>query len=328
MRPSPRPGKGVPAPRRVPAIALTLTGFALAGLATSLPVTAQAWVPGKGHGSISVAVQQLYVKHHLDWRGNEIDAGHITANSVLLNLDYGVTERLALSVGFPYIRKKYVGNRSHDFDVFNNPGDDHDHGDHQHLEETDDGRYHGGWQDLSLRLRYNWRSEPWMITPFISFNTPARDYAYFGHAATGTRQDQLGIGVDVGRHFEPPFQNLYFQAGYGYSKVEEKLGIHADYSTLNLDLGYFLTPRWSVRALAVARKTHGGLDFPKDFPRNDDQRFLNHDRIQRVDYVELGAGASVQLDDYALYGTWLRTAWGENGHAADYAITIGISRDF
>lgn len=328
MSPAPWPGNGLPSPRRRPGCTRMAHALGLAAVLVVLvvPATAraQAGVPGKGHGSVSIAVQQLYVKYHLDWQGNKIDAGHITSDSVFLNLDYGITERLAINVGIPYVRKKYVGSAPHNFDAF-----DDGHADHVHLDHIDDGRWQGGWQDVSVALRYNWRSEPWLVTPFLSYNTPARDYQYFGHAAIGTHQWRVEAGVDVAHRFEPPLQDLYFQGGYGYSRTQEILGIRTDFSTLNLELGYFTSPRWTVRALAVARKTHGGLDFPVDFPRRDDALFLNHDRIQRVDYVELGAGASYQLDDkYSLYGTWMHTVWGENGHATDYGITVGVVRGF
>jgi hypothetical protein len=319
MPSTPRPGKGLPSSRRWLACAL-----ALAGLVLSAEAGAQASVPGNGHGSVGIAMQQLYVKYHLDYRGNKIDAGSITSDTVFLNLDYGITERLAINVSLPYVRKKYVGHAPHNFDAF-----DDGHEDHVHLDNIDDGHWQGGWQDVSVALRYNWRSEPWLVTPFLSYNAPVRDYQYFGHAAIGAHQWRVEAGVDVAHRFEPPLQDLYFQGGYGYSKTQEILGIDADYSTLNLELGYFTSPRWTVRALATARKTHGGLDFPIDFPRRDDELFLNHDRIQRVDYIELGAGASYQLDaQYSLYGTVMRTVWGENGHATDYAVTIGAVRGF
>lgn len=279
----------------------------------------QAWVPAQGHGSVSLAYQHLFVEWHTLSDGTKGKPGTITSRTLFFNLDYGLTDRLALSAGIPYKSNKFEGTGPHD------PGSlDHDHGDTL----IDDGRYHSGWQDWSLGLRYQWRSEPWAITPFLAYGTPSRDYTTFAHSAPGTGQWRLEAGIAVGKRFAPPRQNLYVQGSYGYAYME-KVDRRVNHSTLSLELGYFLTPQLTARVLVVGQKTHNGFDFPEDFPGRTDDHFFHHDQNLRNDFVNVGAGINYQLNDhYTLFADYGHTVWGENTHLIDYAITVGVSRGF
>lgn len=280
----------------------------------------QAWVPEKGHGAVSLAYQQLLVEWHSQFDGTRVQPGIITNRSVFLNLDYGLTDRLALSVGTPY--------KSNRFDV-RTPGGEHDPGklEDDHGETLlDDGRYHSGWQDLNVGLRYQWRQEPLAVTPYLAYGTPTRDYATFAHSAAGTGQWRLEAGIAIGKRFSPPLQNLYAQGSYGYAWMEA-VDRRVNHSTLNLELGYLLTPRLSVRVFVTGQKTHNGFDFPKEFQNRVDDHYFHHDQNLRNDFVNIGAGMNYQLNDrYGLFGSYGHTVWGENTHLVDYAITIGISR--
>lgn len=284
---------------------------------------AQAYTPQQGHGSFSVAAQQLYVKYHTNWRGDRIDAGAITSNVVLLDFDYGLTDRLAMRVGLPYIRKKYVGNSPHNPDPF-------DDDDHDHFERIDDGDYHGGWQDWGIGLRYRWRDDPWVITPFLDYNVPSREYTFFGHAAIGTNLERIEAGVNVARRFEPPRQDWYFQGRYGYSRVEEVEGIHPDFHQLDMEVGHFFNERWSGRVLAIWRHAKNGLEFPIDYPGGGTSEiFSHHDQLNAARFVEIAVGAGYRIDDrYGVSASYLRTVWGENAHLADYAVTIAVTGTF
>lgn len=282
----------------------------------------QAWVPEQGHGSVSLAYQQLFIEWHAQSDGARGQPGTITNRTVLLNLDYGLTGRLALSVGIPYKSNKFdasVPGGAHDPRTL-----EHDHGE----QFMDDGRYHSGWQDLALALRYQWRLEPWAITPFLAYGTPTSDYTTFSHAARGTGQWRLEAGVAIGKRFSPPLQNLYVQGSYGYAWME-KVDRRVNHSTLNLELGYLLTPRLSARLFVTGQKTHNGFEFPGDFPNRTDDHFFHHDQNLRNDFVNVAAGMNYQLNDrYGLFGSYGRTVWGENTHLIDYAITVGVSRQF
>jgi hypothetical protein len=298
--------------------------FALVAALAAAPACAQLSVPAKGEGALTATWQTVHDHYHLNGRGDLLDAGHITAQSVQLRLDYGLTDRLALSVTAPFMEKKYEGPFPH------NPGPfDPEEADHEHIGVIDDGDFHGGWQDVGVGLRWRWKDRPWAITPFVTYSQPSHDYVFFAHSALGTRQKKLALGVNVGRQFGPRFQRLYAQGSYSYTFVEEVQDISVDFSTLTGEVGYFFTPRWSGRFFVVYRKTHGGLDFPFDFPSRTDELFLHHDQVQRIDYLNYGFGAGYRINDrWSLNGNWMTTYWGENGHAIHNAVSVGITRSF
>ena len=279
-----------------------------------------AWVPGEGHGSASIAVQELYIAIHTLSDGTHGHIGTITNRSVFLTVDYGLTDRLALNVQLPYKSNMFDGTVPHDPDHLED-----DHG------ETliDDGEYHSGWQDLRVGLRYQVPAGRWMVTPFAAWGMPTNDYPTFAHAARGTGQWHLQGGVTVGRRFDPPFQNLHVSLGYAYSLMEEVEDRRVNHSTLSGELGYFVTPRFGVSVLLVAQKTHNGFDYPDDYPNMHDDHFYHHDQNLRNDFLNIGATARWRFDErHSGFVTWGRTLWGENTHLIDYAVTVGISRDF
>lgn len=316
-----------------------LLGAAL--LACAADGAAQLYVPGQGEGSVSVQAQVVTDHTHFDYRGNEIGESRISTQSLQLKLDYGLTDRLALSASAPYLRKRFVrvpgGAPPHE-DTFGHGDHDHEHAGFD-FEDLDDNQYHGHWQDFSVALRYRWIDAPVAITPFVSYGWPSHDYTFYAHAAPGTRQNRFTLGSFLGRRFGPPWQNTYLQGYYSYTFVEEVLGIKPNYSTLYLELGHAFNERWGARLHATYRKTHEGLDFPVDFPWRGaapapedlalQELFFHHDRIQRVDYLNLGLGGSYALSErYSLSLDWMTTAWGENGHKIHNAVTLGLYRSF
>jgi hypothetical protein len=320
--------------------AVAWVGCAVLAACAFAPARAQPWVPEKGAGSIGVNYQYVVDHTHLNGDGDEFSPGRIASHSWQLRVDYGLTGRLAGHVSLPWITKQYLGSAPHNPAPF----DPHAAGAAQvapahagHHEEgianLDDGSWHGGWQDFSVGLRYRWivrgPGQPWTVTPFATYSWPSHDYTYFAHAAIGSRQWRFAVGAMAGRQFGPRLQNLFFQGTYSYTFVEEVLGIGTDYSSLNLELGYHFTPRFSARAMVMMRKTHGGLDIPFGFPSRTDELFLHHDQVQRVDYVNWGLGATWQVGDrYSLSAAWYTTLWGENGHKIHNAVGVSITRAF
>ena len=273
---------------------------------------------------MSTTFQVVTDHHHLNSRGDQIAPGRITTNSVLLKLDYGLTNRLAVSFTAPWLEKKFRGSGAHNPDPFN---DGHD--DHEHIERLDDGNFHSTWQDWTAGLRYSWREQPLAVSTFVNYSWPSRDYTYFAHAAPGTRQARTQIGLFAGRPFGPPWINTYAQASYSYTFVEKVLDINVNYSTLNVELGHHFSPRLSGRVFATYRKTHGGLDFPGDFPSRRDERWLHHDQIQRVDYLNGGLGLAWRFNErHSLTLDYLKTLWGENGHEIHNAVSLSVYRNF
>jgi hypothetical protein len=319
-RPVP-PGIRWPDPGGGTGVLALLAGVGLFVLAP--PARAQhadAWTPGKGHGAISIAYQELFIHYHTTSTGEKQVPGTIDNHVVFLDFDYGLGDRWAINIDLPFKSNRYQGRPHPPLD------DGHDHGDIF----IEDGRYHGGWADWNLGLRYQWRTEPWAITPYLSYGVPARDYYTYAHSAPGTGQKRLELGINAGHRFAAPLQNLYFQGGYGYSFMEVVEHRRVNHSTLSLELGYFVTPRLTARLRVLGQKTYNGFEFPRDYPpgQNDEHLFF-HDQNLRNDFVNIGAGVDYQLDDrYGLFASYGHTVWGENTHLIDYALTVGISRGF
>ncbi len=313
---------------------------AVAFLMWSASAQAQLYTPPQGKGTVAATVQVVTDHWHLDYQGNRNGAARITANSLFLKFDYGLTDRLAATLNAPYIQKRFKtvrgGAPAHNPDSFNDGHDDHEH---EHIERLDDGTFHGHWQDWGVGLRYRWLDEPFTVTPFFNYSWPSHDYEFYAHAAPGTQQNRTQVGVAVGRPFGPPWINTYAQASYSYTLVEKVLDISTNYSTLNLELGHHFSEKFSGRVFFTYRKTHGGLNFPVDFPWRgsapapDDAaivaRWLNHDRIQRVDYLNGGIGLAWQFDQrHSLTLDYLKTLWGENGHEIHNAVALSVYRGF
>lgn len=301
--------------------AMTCAGIlaALAPWQSSMAQT-QSWVPGKNHGSALVAYQDLFIDTHTLFDGSPGFPGTISTHSVFLAFDYGLTDRLALSVFLPYKASRFEGPGKHDPRTL-----DDDHGD----SFIDDGEFHSGWQDWGFNLRYQVRDSPLKVTPFIAYGYPSHDYTTFAHSALGTGQQSLQLGVNIGRQFNPPHDRWYFQAGISYSIMEKVEDRRVNHSTFNFEVGYFLTPRLTANFLLSAQKTHNGFDFPKDYPNTTDDHYYHHDQNLRNDFVNIGAGLSFQLNEnYSSFLTYGHSVWGENTHMVDRAITLGFSRSF
>ena len=297
---------------------------AAALLAIAIPFApearAQASVPDEGGGSWMLAGQNVIVHDHTDYQGVPGQFGKTYTHMLFLGLDYGLTGRLAVNVGLPYVRSKYVGTFPHVHGDF--PG-------HENDPVIDDGRYHGGLQDVSLGVRYQLWTEPVLVTPFIHVGYPSRDYPYRGHSAIGKRLRQVEFGGYLASEFEAPLDALYVQASYGYSISEKAEGIGIRSSKLDLGIDYLLTPRLTARLFAVWLVTHNGLNVPVDFPPPPDPRAYAHDRLLKTRMVNLGSGFAFMLSPgYTLFGTWLSTMDSKNAHAIHNAFTLALSRSF
>jgi hypothetical protein len=105
--------------------------------------------------------------------------------------------------------------------------------------------------------------------------------------------------------------------------VQEVDHISYNRSNAELELGYFLNPKWSVRVLGAWQRTHGGIDVP--VPRTD-PHYFNHDRLAAESYLQVGGG--VAFDWSGGSGTYLvyKTAVsGANGHRLNNGFTLGVA---
>ncbi len=272
--------------------------------------SAQAWTPRQGEGEVSLVYQDLFTREHLFGDGSRIDIGHIRLLGLITSVDFGATDKLAISASLPVGVGKYNGAFPHQLPI-------------------DNGNYHGTVQDFRASVRYQVRRGEFVLTPFVGTTWPSHQYEDFAHSAIGSHMRELVFGTNVGRRLGGRLSKAYFQARYGFVISEKFAGVRPNRSRIDGELGYFVTPRLGVRALLNSQFTHGGLDYPQDFPSRTDERWRHHDQISRIDLIDVGGGFSFSLTDrWDIFSSLVTTTWGRNGHALASGLTIGISRSF
>lgn len=280
---------------------------------------AQAWLPPKGEALYSINYGNLFVtKHYLGSRANpgdnhETDFGHIRGQSVGFDLGYGLTDRLAVSFGVPYVDTKYMGINPH----IAADGS-----------TIDDGKYHGTFQDYRMDLRYQALNGPIVISPFIAAVVPSHSYRFFAHSAAGRDLHEYLVGSSFGGRLDRIAGGSYIQTRYSYAFVERVLGIKHDRSDGELELGYFLASSLGIRAVGTWSYTHGGVVFRSPTDITAELRPY-HDQLSHSSALNAGGGVT-----YALTGSvdvsasYLRSISGRGGHKIDQALSFGIAWSF
>lgn len=309
----------------------------IAACAGSPQARAQAWVPGKGQGSVGMTYQQKQSTRLTNADGSSAKFGKVIDRTLSLDLDYGMSERWAVTVGVPFSRNRYTGDDPHDPRGFPFPNDQR---------FLDDGQDHAGWSDWSVGLRYQWRKRPFLVTPFIAYLQPSHDYTFFSHAALGTRQRAVQLGVHVGNWFPLPLQDMYWQAGYAYTIEQSTRNIdrvayaflpddrRVNHGALSLEFGGNITPRLGAHLRVNHTNSYGhGVHAIEDFANPDGSPNFNnifyHDQLLLLRTTKASVGLEYQLTDrYQLSFDWGRTLRAADAHFWKYETSIGISRRF
>src|SRR6185295_6001789 len=73
--------------------------------------SAQVWVPSKGEGSASIIYQNVVFDGHFLDDGSREPAGQggSAARNLLFEWEYGLTNRVAVSLSLPYTWNRYTG---------------------------------------------------------------------------------------------------------------------------------------------------------------------------------------------------------------------------
>jgi len=279
----------------------------------------QAWIAPEGpqgEAWISAGYGNNFVtKHFLGTPDNpgdnvETDRGHISSNVAGVELGYNVTNRLALSVGLPFIDSRYNGSKPH-------PGSD-----------LDDGRYHGTFADWGFGVRYRLVEGEFSVVPFAGATIPSHSYTFYAHAAPGRDLREYRLGVTSNVSLGRLVTGSYIQATYSYAFVEKIADIHHDRSDVYVEIGYELIPGLAVRGIGTGFYTHGGLIFknPQSIPGD---LVPHHDQIDKSSVINLGGGLSYQLTgSVELYASYLATVQGRGGHKLDRGIGFGATWTF
>jgi hypothetical protein len=289
------------------------------------PAGAQAWLPPQGEGAVSFVYQNMYDRYHHTPGVGKQDLGPTTSRSVLVDVTYGITDRLAVSFAIPWIAAKYVGPSPHPLADLSGPrpvffG----------ATPLDNGKFHGTFQDVRFDVRYNLTTKGLVLTPFIGTSAPTHQYTTLAHAAPGTRQKQLHVGVSAAKMLDRITPGLFVQGRYAFALVERPLDIGHNRSSAGVEIGYFVTPRLRLLALGAGQRTHGGIDMIIN-PRANlpPEHFLHHDAVTRINFLNLGAGAAFSLNEKIdVYASMIRTVAARNGHLIDRGLSLGMSWSF
>jgi hypothetical protein len=309
---------------RASRLSVVFTAGVISVLAAPVLLSAQAWLPPKGDGSVSFGVQTISFDGHFDTAGNKLQgAGKSRATNLLLGLSYSFTDRFTAELSLPYVITRYTGKQAEL--TFGNP--------FFVPAVLDDGSSHSAFQDFHLDLHYNVLKnskrrglQDLALTPFFSFIIPSHGYDYRGESAFGRDLREYVLGMSAGRLLSPLLHRAYVQGQYSYAFVQNANDIPLDHSNVDIELGYFLPHALSVRGFGSWLHTHGGITIEQAL--KDPRLFVVHDRILRASFWHLGAGASYSLNrsldlsfSYVTYLAGTDTHYGRG-------ITIGTTWNF
>ena len=275
-----------------------------------IPATsnAQAWVPAKGEGSVSVTYVNDYVRNHVSGTGvRNPQLGRIRSHSTITSFEYGITDKFALNVDLPQVASKYIGNTPHG--------------------PLDTGKYHSTFQDLRMELRYNAVRNPLLLTPFIGAIIPTHDYEVRGHSAPGRGFKQLLIGINAGRQLAGKLRNVYVDGRYYYAIQSRFEGFKLNRSNADWEVGWLANQRLSLRFFGSWQTTHGGFPTGVGF-HLDDHELEFHDRITRSKLVHLGGGANILVKGpLSVHAAYFGTTYARSSHAGG-GPAVGVSWNF
>ena len=271
-----------------------------------------------GTGSVTIAYQHIDNTGHRLSDGSLLEEGQSVSQALMCEVRYGLTARLTLAAGLPYVAARYTGAGPTPF---------------QFLPVDADRRWHGSLQDIAVSARYELAGDGALsVRPGVSVVVPSHAYAYRGEAVVGRRLAELQLSLAVSRVLDGITPRLSVDGSYSYAAVQKgPVAIRNDRSNATLGLGYRLTPKLDASASGHWQRTHGGLRLgsiagPLLFPGEVDtaERIVEHDRLLRDDYVHLEGALTLSAGPFDISSSYLHYLSGTDTHAGR-AITIGVT---
>lgn len=326
--------------------------LAAAGLAEPTTAVAQAWLPPKGDASLTLGYQYYRSKDRFTTgNGDRYYDGLNQQHGLLGYLTYGITDRLAVSLGLPpYFLSSYDGPDPHQLPVLDGLYIVRDEsGQPVFLPPTiDDGSFHGSFQDFRGELSFMALQGPLVVTPFVGFQLPSHAYDYHAQTAVGRELWDLRLGVNAAWRMDPILPEAYVQGRYAFAYRQSTQDLRFNYSYVDLELGYFVTPSLSLRILGSSQIAHDGLkdeELPYAQPVDESYSFsqwmyissedqlirgqpampvaLRHDQLQQETTYSLGLGGSLAVTpSLDVSAQVFRTFWGRGGRASDLAVSL------
>jgi hypothetical protein len=242
---------------------------------------------------------------HLLTDGTFFPRGQSVTTSMLAEVDYGLTERLAATVAVPFVFAKYTG----DLPPFSG------------LAHDACRCWNSSFQDLAFGARYRFGDEFWALTPHARLIIPSHDYTYQGEAVVGPNMVQGQFGISgAWRLVALPKASL--QAGYNFAFVEKATeDLRSNRSNITMSFGYALTRAFFVHGGALYTKTHGGLTAFEVGSAPPDER-AQADRLLKMRYWHLTGGISYSASFADLFFAIEPYVWGRDTHDG-VAYTLG-----
>lgn len=319
---------------------------AVEGLAIAVPVAAQTVPPpaaitnaftvpsqgpsdndtARGHGTVSISYQNTYINGmFLPVPGGKAPIGTVRIQSLTFDLDYFLADRWSGHLGIPFIEGRYGGDAPHCITTAPPQCQGAVVPTQPHPESTflDDGSYHGTWQDWNLGVAYHGNVGDYLWTPSITATVPSHRYTFFAQSAPGQGLWKVEFALDLAHQLE--FSNLYYRIRLGHVFAEKTLGQSIDHNKLDLELGYFVSDAWTVKAFATGKKGDG---YTGDYDPTT-ELWYHHDQRAEHNYATIGAGIDWHLDDkYTLSTTVQKLVWGQFVFDFRYSVDVRLSRDF
>jgi hypothetical protein len=288
-------------------VSLAVLGVQL-GCATML--RAQAWVPPRGEGTVSLTYQNYDVSGHFDSQGRENTNGGTHSQSLITELEYGVTDTFGFSVSLPFIASKYTGSASYLVGGFlTKPG------------PLDDGSYHAAFQDLRVEARRMFLTGPLAVTPFIGGLFPTHDYETVGEAVPGRHRREIQLGASASAHLDPFLGDGSVHIRYMYAAAQRVDNFPYTRSNIDFEGDHGVTSRVALRGLVHLQIAHKGPTLAELYTD-----WVNHDRFIAPNYVELGGGPSIRLTQSTdVYALWVTAVSGSNGAHREQTLAVGAS---
>ncbi len=322
----------MPRPRTLAAWRLMAFGVLLPGVAAD--ASAQAFIPARGDGTVSVSYQSIHTRGQHgasgEWFSNapqlpELPEDSTNTHAFVWHVEYGLAKRLAVHASLPYMQVRYKGAGPHTEGFDGQPSD------------RDDGTYHGSFQDFYVGTRFKALESPrFALTPFVEVIIPSHQYESLAQSAVGRDLRALVVGAAVGGFADYLLPGLHFQTRISYAFVQKAADVRPNRTGIDTAVGYFVTPRLAVQFIQTFQITHDGIDYvgAPDFlavhngTPITDEHFRNHDRLVRANSLNFGGGVAYQLTERAgVFATYGKLAWGQN-LPAPRSITVGMNWSF
>jgi hypothetical protein len=286
---------------------------AAAMLAADIPADAQPWVPPQGEGSVSALYQSYYTLGHYDLQGRANTNGATHSKAVALELDYGLTDAIALVIGVPFIASKYTGSPSYfvaGIETFPGP--------------LDDGQYHGAVQDFRVEIRRLFMAGQVAVTPFAGGSVPSHDYETRGEAVPGRGRFELQVGASVGLPLDRLLPGTHLHVRYGLGAAPRENGYSAVRSLIDLEGGVNVLPRVGLRGILAWQLRNKGPLAPQLAAD-----WANHDRYIVGNFFNAGAGLAILMTpSLEVSAVWIQTVSGKNGAHRARLFTVGTTWSF